>query len=409
LVWSIGAGAVIVRLAFVAWAGNKPETALSGGSDTLAYQTLADNLANRHGMSYAGEPTALRPPLYPLLLAFGQFAVGKEYRLFIRLVQLVLGCFMAIICARLSRNLGGSAPISFIAALSAPTLVFFSAEILTETLAALIVSAFFFVVATEASPILAGALIGLGMLERFNLSTLAVVYGLYQFMVKKPAQASRRVVLGGLVATAVVSPWFIRNLIAFQGQVLYSTHTGTNLLQGLLTPDGRTQPGDTAKLEAAAGWTISNIETNSPSRTTFPSEPKLDRVATKAALLELHRVNISSLVIQKLGYFWLSFDQLFRTGSLSRGKFLIRLAGIVLYWFLLGLAIAGWNRLKARNRDAALLFAIYAVVVTIMHIPFVMSTRIRAPLIEPALVILAGLAFAQARLGSTFTGVSGTR
>ena len=43
-------------------------------------------------------------------------------------------------------------------------------------------------------------------------------------------------------------------------------------------------------------------------------------------------------------------------------------------------------------QDAALLFAAYAVVVTAMHLPFVMNTRIRAPLIEPALVILAGLA-----------------
>jgi len=32
--------------------------------------------------------------------------------------------------------------------------------------------------------------------------------------------------------------------------------------------------------------------------------------------------------------------------------------------------------------------------VTCMHLPFVMNTRIRAPLMEPALAILAGVALA---------------
>jgi hypothetical protein len=47
-----------------------------------------------------------------------------------------------------------------------------------------------------------------------------------------------------------------------------------------------------------------------------------------------------------------------------------------------------------RNRDAAILFAAYAIIATCMHLPFVMNTRIRAPLIEPALAILAGVALA---------------
>jgi hypothetical protein len=55
--------------------------------------------------------------------------------------------------------------------------------------------------------------------------------------------------------------------------------------------------------------------------------------------------------------------------------------------------VAGWLKLRLRNADAARLFLSYAVVVTLIHLPFVMNTRIRAPLIEPALAILAGLAF----------------
>ena len=103
-------------------------------------------------------------------------------------------------------KLGGSAAIAFSAALAAPTLVFFSAEILSETLAALIVAVFLYVTVTESNPVWPGAAIGLGMLERFNLATLAVTYLVYQCAAKKPAQAVRHVALAGLVAVAIVVP-----------------------------------------------------------------------------------------------------------------------------------------------------------------------------------------------------------
>jgi hypothetical protein len=394
LVWLVAACALSVRLGLAVWAGNAPETPLTGGSDTLAYQALADSIANHRGLSYAGMPTALRPPLYPLVLVLGQFIAGGHYRIFIRVVQLLIGILTAIVCAKTSRTLGGSPAIAFAAALAAPTLVFFSAEILSETLAALIVAAFIYVVVTDSSPIWAGVIIGLGMLERFNLATLAVVYVVYQFATKRSSEAMRDVALAGLVAVVIVSPWFVRNLMVFHAQVLYSTHTGTNLLQGLLTPDGRTQSGDTDKLEGAAGWTISNIETNSRSRTSFPPEPELNHMATNAAIAQLRHMNLFALAGRKLGYFWLSFDQLFRTQALSPYERFVRVLGILMYWFLLAIGIVGWCKVRLRNPHASLLFAVYALVVTTMHVPFVMSTRIRAPLIEPALAILGGLALA---------------
>lgn len=394
MVWLIAVCALAARFGLVVWAGNAPQTPLTGGSDTLAYQALADSVVNHRGLSYAGMPTGLRPPLYPLFLVLGQMIAGGHCRIFIRLVQFAVGILSAIVCAGISRKLGGSAAIAFAAALAAPTLIFLSAEILSETLAALIVAAFFYVVVTETSPIWAGAVIGLGMLERFNLATLAVTYVVFQFAAKKPSQAARNVVLAGVVTVSCVSPWFVRNLLVFHGQVLYSTHTGTNLLQGLITPDGRTQSGDSEKLEAMAGWTISDIETNSRSRTAFPPEPQLDHMAMNSALAQLGHVNFFALTVRKLGYFWLSFDQMFRTQQLAFNKRFVRVLGILVYWFLLAIGIVGWRKVRSRNPNAALLFAVYALVVTVMHFPFVMSTRIRAPLIEPALVILGGSAFA---------------
>ena len=405
-IWAVGACALAVRLALVIWAGIAPETPLTGGSDTFAYQALGDSIVLHHGLSYAGMPTALRPPLYPLFLAFGQFVAGANYRVFARAIQFFAGILLAFACAKAARKLGGSAAVAFAIALAAPTLVFFSAEILSETFAALIAAAFLCAMVAEANPVWIGALIGIGMLERFNLAALAVAYLVYEFAAKKPSDAARRVALAGAVAVALVSPWFVRNLIVFHGQVVYSTHTGTNLLQGILTPDGRTQRGDVGKLEAAAGWTISDIETNSPSRTAFPPEPELDRMAMKAAVAQLAHANPLALGARKLGYFWLSLDQLLRTQDLSRKKRGVRVLGIFVYWVLLAIGVVGWWRLRSTHRDAALLFASYAAVVTAMHLPFVMNTRIRAPLVEPALAILVGLALA-GFAGTAETGPEG--
>ncbi|MFZ3329430.1 MAG: hypothetical protein WA197_02265, partial [Candidatus Acidiferrales bacterium] len=91
LVWLVAACALSVRLGLVVWAGNTPETSLTGGSDTFAYQALADSIANHRGFSYAGMPTALRPPLYPMVLVLGRVIADGQYRIFIRLVQLLIG------------------------------------------------------------------------------------------------------------------------------------------------------------------------------------------------------------------------------------------------------------------------------------------------------------------------------
>ena len=387
--------ACIARLALAIWAGNKPATPLTGGSDTLAYQALADSIVHHRGMSYQGQPTALRPPLYPMFLALIQLVAGNRYRLVVRLIQFLAGIGVAIVCARASQKIGGASTIAFTAALVAPTLVFFAPEILSETFAALLVAIFFALVIGDGSPLAVGAVIGLAMLERFNLTALPVVYVVYQLVVAQRTRAIKQISLAALAAVVVVSPWFIRNLIVFHGHALYSTHTGFNLLEGIVMPDGRTQPGDTEKLKSLCGFVIPDIEINSPTRLLFPSEPELDRRAMTAAIAQLTSPEISlvRLTAQKLGYFWLGFDQLFQARSMKATQRIERFAGTAVYWIFLGMGIYGWWELRARNQDAAWLFIIYVIVVTALHLPFVMNTRIRAPLVEPALCILIGCGF----------------
>ena len=82
-----------------------------------------------------------------------------------------------------------------------------------------------------------------------------------------------------------------------------------------------------------------------------------------------------------------------------------RSAGVVFYWALLALGIAGWFKLRALRPELAYIFLFYAILVTILHVPFNMNTRLRMPFIDPLLAMLggAGLLMAAQRIGFPFS------
>jgi hypothetical protein len=63
---------VVIRLAFVLAANSQQPTFLSGGSDAPVYVLLAQNILAGRGFTYTGQPSAFRPPGYPLLPAGSQ-------------------------------------------------------------------------------------------------------------------------------------------------------------------------------------------------------------------------------------------------------------------------------------------------------------------------------------------------
>jgi hypothetical protein len=91
---------IIVRLLAVLSAGNRPASRLGGGGDTHAYLALADSFHSGRGLSYCGQPSAFRPPAYPILLAAAHFMIGERYIFAIRLVQLLAGIATAWVCSR---------------------------------------------------------------------------------------------------------------------------------------------------------------------------------------------------------------------------------------------------------------------------------------------------------------------
>ena len=195
-----------------------------------------------------------------------------------------------------------------------------------------------------------------------------------------------------LVPVLVVMPWFIRNEIVFRGAVLYSTHAGANAVQGVLTPQGRTQPGDTQKLMSSMGWCLQLLESNEAYRLPLGSEVELNRNALHIVphLWRLQGWHTFPLLGRKVADFWLSTDQFFGTGSLPFRERVLRIGGVVAYWIVLLLAVFGWFQLWKKYPGLAFTFLAYSAGFTILHLPLVMNTRLRIPLMEPLIVILSG-------------------
>jgi 4-amino-4-deoxy-L-arabinose transferase-like glycosyltransferase len=391
---------LILRAGFVLLAGNQHPTFLSGGSDAPAYILLANNLLDHKGFSYAGQPTAFRPPGYPLFVAGAMAVFGHEYLAGLRWLQFFLGLLTAAVCARVALRLFGyeAAWATFVVSLFLPTLTFSTAQVLTECLCALLTALFLLFVIHQhenADPRAAvgiGLVAGLELLIRFNAAALPVFAVLSMFRNRCKQRLILRTAAIVLLPLLIVLPWFIRNQIVFRGQVLYSTHGGPNAVQGVVSPQGRTQPGDTQKLQAAMGWNLSQLETNDPKRLVLPSEVELNRHALGVIpnLWRNEGWNAVPLLLQKIADFWLSTDQLLDTKSLSWQERLIRAAGVLSYWVVLAFAVVGLLQLRKNSPDIASMLFVYAAGFTVLHFPFVMNTRLRIPLMDPLVVILAG-------------------
>jgi hypothetical protein len=394
------ASGIAVRVAFAGLADAHALTFHSGGSDAPSYVLLAQNLLGHLGFSYAGLPSAVRPPGYPLLLAASMAIFGEYYILAIRGLQLLLGIATAGVCAVTAQRLFGprAARVSLLVALFLPTLIFTTAQILTECCAALLTAIFLHSLLLQweqrdlQSAWSMGWAAGVESMVRFNAAALPMFAAIAILKSGEKRTQSKRLLLALGVPVLIVLPWLIRNEVAFHGQVLYSTQTGPNAVQGVLTSEGRTQPGDSEILRRNLGWELHQIETNDASRLQLPSEAVLDRRALRQvpALWAREGWRVVPLLSKKLGDFWLSLDQLAATGSLPWADRLIRVGGVLAYWVALLGAIFGWRVLRWSNPGFATILLAYAAGFTLLHLPLVMNTRLRIPLLEPLIAILAG-------------------
>ncbi len=393
---------VALRILLVLFAGGGIRTPWGGGGDAPAYVTLARNLVAGKGYGYSGHPTAFRPPAYPLLLSVSVRLFSQHALAAVRGLQFVEGLAVVFLCGEVARRMFGeeARKATLVIALFLPSLVLTTGEILTETTATFLSAVFlFFLVQHLEVPrwltILGMSVtVGLAAMVRFNMALLGFVVLWVVLTRKTNLSAWRGAAVAVLVPGLVVSPWLIRNLVVFHGSALFSTQGGAAAVLGVLTPQGRALPGDSERLSQALGWIPPmELETNDASRDGLAEEPALNKQCWAVAL-KLWRDagwGLMPLTLRKLSYFWLSTDQLFWTAAFPPLQRLIRGAGVVVYWVLLALAIGGWLQLESRKSPWSYPLLFYAVLVTVMHIPFTMNTRLRVPFIDPLVAVLAGI------------------
>jgi len=398
---SLAAIGVLARLVFILIPGNALRTPWSGGGDTAAYVTLAHNIVAHQGFTYAGQPTAFRPPGYPVVLAAFMKAFGRDYVLDVRVFQYFEGLFVAFLCATIARRIFGkeAAKAALVIALFLPTLVEMSGEILTEATATVLTVTFLYFLVRYSdtghwsSVVGMAVAVGIGALVRSNLAFLGFV-SLWVALFRQNSRSKwRDTILAVLVPCILIMPWVWRNHRAFHGSLVFSTQGGYAAVAGILSPQGRAHPGEMEKVEAAVGLPLSAaLETNDAVRSRLPAEPEIDRRCWQAAFHVWRETGwrLVPLTLKKLAYFWLSTDQLFWTSGFSRSQRLLRATGVFAYWAVLLLGVAGWFQLRSDRPALAHAFLMYAVLVTLLHIPFNMNTRYRITFMDPMLAVLAG-------------------
>ncbi|MFH0965749.1 MAG: glycosyltransferase family 39 protein [Planctomycetota bacterium] len=228
--------AFVVRLSFSLVAGG-----VGRGTDEDAYLSIARNLAASWGYTdSSGQPTAYRSPLYPVLVA-GVLKFSGGNLAVLAVLQAALGALIAVVAAGIADELAGRVAAILAGALVAcdPFLIYFSGEIMTETVFTFFVAgAVYFLLRSLRRPsvgrtCLAALFVAAAGLTRpigWGLLPLAALFALAQRASVGRRVASALAVL--LVGALAAAPWVIRNFIIFNAFIPNTTHGGYTFVLG---------------------------------------------------------------------------------------------------------------------------------------------------------------------------------
>ncbi|MBD3367615.1 MAG: phospholipid carrier-dependent glycosyltransferase, partial [Candidatus Eisenbacteria bacterium] len=212
----------------------------SGWGDEPDYHRLASSVAAGEGLkSPLGEPTAARPPLYPIIVG-GLYSILGDDPDVARAFQVLLGVLAVLLVYPLTRRLatpGGALLAAFLAAVN-PALIYMSGLIMSENLYILaILSVLLLLVRDAREPrepasvrtyLIVGALSGAAYLARPQMLFFAAFVGFAVLWARPLPWRGRllRLAVMVLAAAVVVSPWLARNYRQFDAFVPSTTHGG---------------------------------------------------------------------------------------------------------------------------------------------------------------------------------------
>ncbi len=168
--------------------------------------------------------TAIRPPLYPTVLA-GAFRVFGTHVGVAQGVNIVAGCAAAVLGALIGARISGprAGLCAGIVLALYPPLIANDVTVLVESIAVLLLFATVLLVC-DGRTALAGISLGLLMLDRASAQWLVVVIAGWVLWRFGWRHAARMIV----IALLVISPWVVRNAVHVGGPVIVATN-GFNL------------------------------------------------------------------------------------------------------------------------------------------------------------------------------------
>jgi 4-amino-4-deoxy-L-arabinose transferase-like glycosyltransferase len=221
----LAAIALIVRVGYVVafMRGYAPD------SDAHSYYRIGQAVAEGRGYSFTlpfefAHATAIRPPLYPTLLA-GVFRMFGVHIGVAQAVNILAGTAVVVLGALLAQRIGGTRAgwCAGLVLACYPPLLANDATLLVESTAVLLLFASVLLL-VDGRTILAGGTLGLLMLDRASAQWLVVVIAVWVGSRVGWMHALRLVAVAGLV----IAPWVVRNAVHVGGPVLVATN-GFNL------------------------------------------------------------------------------------------------------------------------------------------------------------------------------------
>ncbi len=210
-------------------------------ADVDDYRLLASHLVNQGTFGYGEQPTAFRPPLYPLLLVAATGG-GRFDPAGIALLHVAFGAATVMLTWSAGRRLGLSPEFATLAGLLVavdPILLRQSTAVMTETAAAFVAALALWCLiraSQEASIpgwVIAGGALGAAALTRPTfLVWIALVAPV---CVTRPKDVRMRLRVGAAIAllagvAILLFPWVLRNQLRFGRPIVGTTHGGFTLL-----------------------------------------------------------------------------------------------------------------------------------------------------------------------------------
>jgi len=395
LVFAAAAAGLAARLAFglLYWV-HKPMT-----HDEREYLALAHSLASGQGFSYEADREAGttqqfgRAPAYPLFLAAigaaNASSDGVPSR--VKIAQSIVGALTVCLIGALAWRLAGPAAGAAAAGIAAiyPPLVWIPAYALSESLYGLMAMAAVLLLdraidrADAGGPaaawtIGAGVLTGVAILVRPAMVFFLPVAGAWLMWRRRLALAALLVV----TSLVVVAPWTARNYRTYGRLVLVASEGGVTFWTGnhpLARGEGDLAANPDIKVAEIA------FRERHPGMTAEQLEPLYYRDALD--YIARHPAWWAGLLVRKAFYTVVPIGP-----SYTLHSPLYAAASIASYLLLVPFAIAGvrahWRRGGRARPEALFLLAASAAIVCILFFP---QERFRIPVIDPTLIVCAGL------------------